>query len=261
MKKILITFVLVCSFLCLLSSCRKAKVRNPSSRTFAGLRSADVPSRVYPYSLIPGGISGAGEFQAYRAVDKVLAVHYRDIGDRLTPTTLPRAKWLYASYRVPEGIYWTKKRILVHSGEALLTDGSNLVRARCGNRLSEQPQTPVRKFEPPVVTTDLYTPGSPFVPEELPKVPPVPPGIPKLPGLPAVSPPVALPPTVPPVGQQVSSYPAPPWVAPLRPSGPPSIFVPEVDPGILTLSGLMVLLLAIAAREQRRRRKRTPAEV
>jgi hypothetical protein len=216
----------------------------------AGRSGAHQASRIYPYSVIPGGIDGDGEFQAYRAVDKQLASHYLGIGDHLTAATLSTERWLYASYRVPEGIYWTKNRIAVHQGEVVLTDGSNFVRARCGNRLSERPQMPVRKFEPPAVTTDLFQPGQPFVPEELPAIPPAPLEATTFPVLPAVVPPsahlsliVASPAnnTVVPLPATGSTGPSI-WLPPPASKGPPSILVPEIHTSTLMLSGLLILL-------------------
>jgi hypothetical protein len=113
--------------------------------------------KIYPYSLIPGGVGSNGEFQAYRKVDPVLAGHYAGM-DSLAVNRLATDEWLYASYRAADGIYWTKKPLLVHGGEAVLTDGENMVRMRCGNRLSKEAQTPVRKFEPPEVATDEALP-------------------------------------------------------------------------------------------------------
>jgi hypothetical protein len=216
--------------------------------------------RVYPYSLIPGGVERAEEFQAYRAVDKVLASHYNGIGNNLIRTTLSSEKWLYASYRVADEIYWTKNRIAVHQGEAVLTDGSNLVRARCGNRLSEKPRLPVRKFEPPVVTTDVFVPRPPYVPEEVPGIPPEPPVTPRLPPFPSVLPPIApAPPVIVPPAKSVGAPLPPPGPTPptiwLPPPGSktPVVAVPEAHTTILMLSGLLTMLAAMAFRGARKR--------
>jgi hypothetical protein len=247
MRKTILTLASALTLLGFQVSCERRVARTPENAEVSVFhpdrdRLTQVP-HVYPYSLIPGGVDGTEEFQAYRAVDMVLATHYRGIGSHLATTTLSRERWLYASYRVSDNIYWTKNRIPVHRGEAVLTDGSNLVRARCGNRLSELPQQPVRRFEPPTVAADLFQPGLPFVPEALPDIPPTPPMGPRLPGL-GLSP--ASPPTVaPPVISTVSlpSTPVGPsiWLPPS--TSPASILVPEGHTSVLMLSGL----LAVAA--------------
>ncbi len=114
--------------------------------------------RIYPYSLIPGGIESEAELRTYSAVDPVLADHYKTLSGGMALTTADRDQWLYASYRMVDAVYWTSKPILVHAGEAVLSNGKDLVRARCGNRLSAKPQVPVHRFEPPSVSTDRYIP-------------------------------------------------------------------------------------------------------
>ena len=112
--------------------------------------------KIYPYSLISGGVLSASEFAQRRSREAILALHYQDIGPTVERVVLDRDRMLYAPYRVGDAIYWTRKPILVHSGEVVFTDGSNLVRGRCGNRLSMRAQGPVRQFEPPALATDEH---------------------------------------------------------------------------------------------------------
>jgi hypothetical protein len=69
------------------------------------------------------------------------------------------------SYRVGDQIYWTKRRLILHEGEQILTDGDTTIRGRCGNRLSETPMVPTSGQEPladvfdrPVDATEHATP-------------------------------------------------------------------------------------------------------
>jgi hypothetical protein len=226
--------------------------------------------RVYPYSVIPGGVNTGAAFGAYRISDRVLRDHFRDMGSKVIPTTLARDKWMYASYRVANAIYWTKNRVLVRAGERLLTDGNTLVRARCGNRLSDLPQRPMQRFQPPAVTTDTFTteitalPPPGLIPESLP------PEIP-LPGLPIVAPPdvappvpveapypPGVPPGVPPdtPGEILLPPPVVPVSGPLPPGRPytpppytppataPVIPTPEMNTWVLMIGGILCLGLA-----------------
>ena len=67
---------------------------------------------------------------------------------------MPRDQWLYTSYRVGASVYWTKHAVRVRTGEAVLSDGVHMIRARCGNRLSAMPNKPTRLVDPPSVLED-----------------------------------------------------------------------------------------------------------
>ncbi len=100
--------------------------------------------RVYSYSVIPGGVYSGAALALALARDPIAAAHYAGFNvaaARLVPAA--RGLRLYASYRIGDHIFWTAKPIALHENEALLTDGVHLARARCGNRLSEMPRTPV----------------------------------------------------------------------------------------------------------------------
>lgn len=126
---------------------------------FAAAPNAPKSRPVYPYSVVPGGIADEREFAAVRASDPLLAMHYRDIGPAARRQAVASDRMLYASYRVGGLIYWTKQPVLVHRGETVLTDGSNWVRSRCGNRLSSTPREPTRFVEPPSVSGDAPVSG------------------------------------------------------------------------------------------------------
>ncbi len=106
----------------------------------------------YPYSIIPGGVKTPEELPARLAADPVAAAHYR--GFDATHVRFFRASLnqrFFVSYRVKDTVYWTKKALLIPAGELLYTDGKEVCRARCGNRLStlvRRPFTPMEPNEP-----------------------------------------------------------------------------------------------------------------
>lgn len=104
---------------------------------------------MYAYSVIPGGVASAQELAGATGYDPVVAAHYADFH---VPSAhlirLLQARRVYLSYRIGNRVYWTKKQVTLHAGEPVLSDGANLARARCGNRISEVPREPVRPSEP-----------------------------------------------------------------------------------------------------------------
>jgi hypothetical protein len=82
-----------------------------------------------------------------------VSAHYGDV----TPAamhveTVDAPRSAYMSYRIGDQIYWTKRKLALHDGERVLSDGSVTIRARCGNRLSDEPMQPTSDAEPPVET-------------------------------------------------------------------------------------------------------------
>jgi hypothetical protein len=117
------------------------------------------PSRpVYPYSVVPGGVEDAKELKWVAEHDPVVAAHYAGFDyDRARIVRLALARTVYLSYRIGNRVYWTRRRITLHKGEKLLTDGRMTARTRCANRVEETPQQeaapnepPAEKFEEPV---------------------------------------------------------------------------------------------------------------
>ena len=104
---------------------------------------------VYPYSVIPGGISSAEELREIAEHDPVVAVHYSGFdyrNARLVAVTSPRL--VYLSYRRNDKIFWTHRQATLHPGEKLLTDGRTTARTRCGNQISVLPQANISPAEP-----------------------------------------------------------------------------------------------------------------
>jgi hypothetical protein len=114
---------------------------------------------VYPYSVIRGGAYSGGELVRALDVDPVAARHYAGFQRSLVHTTASRfSEPVFLSYRVGEVVYWTNRPVRLPAGETLLTDGKNYARARCGNRISLSPQTPVNDAEPAPTTLDQPRP-------------------------------------------------------------------------------------------------------
>jgi hypothetical protein len=100
------------------------------------------PARpVYPYSVVPGGVQDAKELKWVAEHDPVVAAHYAGFDyDRAQVVRVTLARTVYVSYRIGNHIYWTRRRLSLHKGEKLITDGKMTARTRCANRIEEEPQ-------------------------------------------------------------------------------------------------------------------------
>jgi hypothetical protein len=104
---------------------------------------------VYPYSVIRGGARNRIELIKEISKDPVVAAHYSDFdSSQAEIVRVQDEKFVHVSYRIDEKIFWTAKKIRLGPGEALISDGKQLARARCGNRISVTPQDPVAEAEP-----------------------------------------------------------------------------------------------------------------
>lgn len=200
---------------------------------------------VFPYSVVPGGVRSPQELADAVQHDAVVAEHYGNFRVRsVHAIRLKKDRRAYVSYRIGGKIYWTRHKVTLHAGETLLSDGKNLARGRCGNRVSDAPKLPVSPKEPPERTMSKPV----FVPDPLPLGFPV--GEPRL--EPITLPPQSFgPPSVPPGG------PFPPFFPPIFPGGPgtpstppgpppppPLVSTTEPASGLLALLGLVCLAVA-----------------
>ncbi|WP_123071855.1 PEP-CTERM sorting domain-containing protein [Massilia aurea] len=147
--------------------------RNPDEITHVGASpgaalapAASVPApaaeqgaarRIYPFSIIPGGVADRDELARVIRTDAVVAAHYAgfDVANaRAVTVTAPRA--VYVSYRKGDQVYWTRKKLMLAPGETLLTDGKNEMRARCANRISDVPMYPVEAHGPTESELDSF---------------------------------------------------------------------------------------------------------
>lgn len=220
---------------------------------------------VYPYSVLRGGAYDAGELEARRAADKVAARHYETFSRTHVITVKASSdRRVYMSYRKGSQIYWTKKTVQLHVGEALLSDGVHYIRARCGNRISEAPQEPTEKFaaaapsellldmpeswEIPPRTAPLDSVKSASAPPAA-RVPELAPSdVPAAPRLILPAPIGILPPTGPTASPQENGS-----TTPIRPSIPITV-IPE--PGSLVLLGTAFAVIAAVYHRARRQKRR-----
>jgi hypothetical protein len=110
-----------------------------------------LPRRVvYPYSVIPGGVQTPDDLRQVMEHDHVVGSHYAGFDFRNARIVeLDQPKLVYLSYRMGDRVFWTAKRISLHKGERLITDGRTTARTRCANQVSEAPQPAVAPVEPP----------------------------------------------------------------------------------------------------------------
>jgi hypothetical protein len=107
------------------------------------------PRRIYPYSIVPGGVRHAAELVGIVRADQVVAQHYAGLRlDEVREVTVATARSVYVSYRKGDQVYWTAKKLTLKPGETLLTDGTIELRSRCGNMISDTPRLPVEAAGP-----------------------------------------------------------------------------------------------------------------
>ena len=122
---------------------------------FAAARSAK-PARflpripnVYAYSVVPGGVKDPSDLRYAVARDYVVRRHFAHFDfSHAHLVRATEAREVYLSYRVRDTVFWTRRRIRLHLGELLLTDGKITARARCGNQISDTAKPEVSDEEP-----------------------------------------------------------------------------------------------------------------
>jgi hypothetical protein len=124
------------------------------------LQAAEQNRPVYPYSVIPGGIGSVKELKWAAERDPIIAAHYAGFDfDRARVVEVALARTAYVSYRSGNHIYWMRRKITLHKGEKLITDGHLTARGRCANRVEEKPQQGASPAEPSPEALDLPLPG------------------------------------------------------------------------------------------------------
>jgi hypothetical protein len=114
-----------------------------------------VEARVYPYSVVPGGVQSGAEVARAMADDPVVATHYARVRvAQLRRTRLARPRDVSVSYRLGGRVYWTRKTVRIRAGEEVLTDGTTEIRPRCGNCIAPRPPGETRDDEPSVAVLD-----------------------------------------------------------------------------------------------------------
>ena len=139
---------------------------SPGAQGDAAVARVDVPAAAkraqYRYSVIPRGVFSAEELQGAIGADPVVAEHYRSFNAaRATLVHLERPRLAYVSYRLGDRVFWTRKPVHLAAGEPLLSDGTNVVRTRCGNRVSDVPgETSADEPDPILIDTPIEDPVS-----------------------------------------------------------------------------------------------------
>lgn len=104
---------------------------------------------VYPYSVVPGGVKDPTELHAKALRDYVVRQHYSHFDyNQARLVRVSEAREVYLSYRIRDAVYWTRKKVRLHPGELLVTDGKITARARCGNQISDTAKPEVSEEEP-----------------------------------------------------------------------------------------------------------------
>ena len=231
---------------------------NPTDSRFGPLKGSRT---LFPYSVIPGGVANAQELRNALDHDPIAAAHYAGFDVSQTHVVrLASDQQVYVSYRLNNHIYWTRKTLKLLKGETVITDGKNVARTRCGNRLSETAQSPVAEKQPLDMTLD----PSPLPdlaearPIALPMALPFPVASSEPPGAGGIVPasifplggggsnshnPITPPSTTPPTTPITPATPITP-ITPITPTTPttPPVATPEPDSFVLTAAGISIVL-------------------
>jgi hypothetical protein len=207
---------------------------------------------VYPFSVIPGGIYDSKELSDSVELDPVVREHYKDVRPEVLWTTRTQKPVLaYVSYRKGDAVAWTRNKVRIPKGELVLTDGNNLIRARCGNRIRKLPPPlasapPTSDDEPPVLIFE-----SPSVGPLAPPPPQLRPVVPSEPFIPVISgPPIPYGPSGTPPGSPSKPTPTPTPVPSFEPTPtseptPPPTSEPNPTPiPVIPEPGTLVLIVS-----------------
>ncbi len=144
-----------------LDEARPAKLETPAISSMA-MR----PGRPsYLYSVIPGGVANAEELRQAMAHDPVIARQFEGFDfQRAHLVQVSGKQTMHVAYRMGDKVYWTRKKLPLHPGETLISDGKIVARTRCGNRIALVPLGPPAMVDPvdadlnePLFSNDLVT--------------------------------------------------------------------------------------------------------
>lgn len=99
-------------------------------------------------ALIPGGITSVEEFRQRVAEDPTLNSFFGSCDVEATIQPLPDDILVFMAFRRGQEIKWTRRPLLVHKGEYVLTFCGKTVLARCGNLISWTPMQPSEDVPP-----------------------------------------------------------------------------------------------------------------
>ena len=142
-----------------------SQARQSDSKLFAH----GVNRLAYPYSVVRGGVANPYELKRAMEYDRVVSQHFRGFDyQRAHLVKLTEEQAMYVSYRIGDRVYWTRRKVSLHRGETLITDGTIVARTRCGNRVAAVPLDTGSPLEP---STDEFE--QPFVLRDPDPTPPV----------------------------------------------------------------------------------------
>jgi PEP-CTERM motif len=139
----------------------------------------------YLYSVIPGGVASAEELRQAMAHDPVIAQQFEGFDfQKAHLVQVSENQSMHVAYRMGDKVYWTRKKLPLHPGETLISDGKIVARTRCGNRVAMAPLGPPAIAEPaeadlnqPLFSNDMVTRDVEPQPETyaaaIPMIPPV----------------------------------------------------------------------------------------
>jgi hypothetical protein len=99
-------------------------------------------------ALISGGFTSVEEFQQRVAKDPTLSSFFGSCDVQPTMQALPDDILVFMAFRRGQEIKWTRRPLLVHKGEWVLTFCGKTVLARCGNLISWTPMQPSEDLPP-----------------------------------------------------------------------------------------------------------------
>jgi len=119
----------------------------------------------YLYSVITGGIGSVEELRQIAERDPVVAEHFQGFDyQHAHLVTVSETQSMYVAYRMGDKVYWTRKKIKLHPGETVISDGKIVARTRCGNRVAVAPLGPPAIVDPlqsdldqPLFSNDMVT--------------------------------------------------------------------------------------------------------
>jgi hypothetical protein len=120
---------------------------------------AGPPRPVFRHAVVPGGVFSREEVWEASLRWPEVEAHYSRVDlAHLDLTRSRKNTRAYVSYKKNGQIFWTSYAVTIPAGEPVLSDGTASIRARCGNQISETPQSPVRTDEPSPVELDTPEP-------------------------------------------------------------------------------------------------------
>ncbi len=133
----------------------KSSETDPASPTYASFVRSRPGRPAYLYSVIPGGIASPEELRQAMDHDPVVAQQFAGFDfQRAHLIQVSDSQPMHVAYRMGDKVYWTRKKMALHKGETLISDGKIAARTRCGNRIALVPLGPPAFAEPTLADLD-----------------------------------------------------------------------------------------------------------